>query len=730
MRSCWLIYSFLIILCGFIQVTRQDRNADPLIFTVASNHTDGLKRYLRSAKVQGFKENIKVLGFGQPWKGGNMKSLGGGYKINLLKKALKKFKSDTERIVLVTDGYDVIFLTSLDDIIRRFKSFNARIVFSAEGFCWPDKTLASQYPAITRGEPYLNSGGFIGFISDVYAMLTSSKVRDNDDDQLFYTKIYLDPAFREKHKIKLDHEAEIFQNLNGAVAKVELRFKKNEAYLQNTAYNTVPMIVHGNGHSKLVLNALGNYLARAWSPKEGCLNCYAGITKLPEDQAQTYPPILMALYIDRPTPFLEEFFQKIYHQDYPKFKLHLFIYNSIARHDSVITKFIGNSGSEYKSVQMIGHNDSIELSAAKSLAMDQCLRKECSGYFSVDSVAHLDNAQTLKLLVEQQRGIVGPLLVRREQTWSNFWGAIADNGYYARSADYMDIIRNKRRGLWNVPYITNCYLINVTLLSNPETRPVYTIEEIEPDMAFAMTNRHRDIFMYINNRYDFGHLVDPDNYDLSRKHPDLYEIISNKFDWQDRYIHENYSYNFSPHHKPIQPCTDVFWFPIVTTRFCREFIQIMESYGQWSDGSNHDFRLQGGYENVPTRDIHMNQVDYESQWLYFLKEYVRPLQELVFTGYFHDPPRSLMNFVVRYKPEEQPALRPHHDSSTYTINIALNEAGVDYEGGGCRFLRYNCSVTDTKVGWMLMHPGRLTHYHEGLQVTKGTRYIMISFVDP
>ena len=57
-----------------------------------------------------------------------------------------------------------------------------------------------------------------------------------------------------------------------------------------------------------------------------------------------------------------------------------------------------------------------------------------------------------------------------------------------------------------------------------------------------------------------------------------------------------------------------------------------------------------------------------------------------------------MNFVVRYKPDEQPFLRPHHDSSTYTINIALNHAGIDYEGGGCRFIRYNCSVLDTQKG--------------------------------
>lgn len=97
---------------------------------------------------------------------------------------------------------------------------------------------------------------------------------------------------------------------------------------------------------------------------------------------------------------------------------------------------------------------------------------------------------------------------------------------------------------------------------------------------------------------------------------------------------------------------------------------------------------------------------------------------------FPQPPRAIMNFVVRYKPDEQPSLRPHHDSSTYTVNIALNRAGIDFEGGGCRFIRYNCSIRATEMGWMLLHPGRLTHFHEGLQTTKGIRYIMVSFVDP
>ena len=38
-----------------------------------------------------------------------------------------------------------------------------------------------------------------------------------------------------------------------------------------------------------------------------------------------------------------------------------------------------------------------------------------------------------------------------------------------------------------------------------------------------------------------------------------------------------------------------------------------------------------------------------------------------------------MNFVVKYHPDKQYFLRPHHDSSTYTINVALNRRGIDYE---------------------------------------------------
>lgn len=49
---------------------------------------------------------------------------------------------------------------------------------------------------------------------------------------------------------------------------------------------------------------------------------------------------------------------------------------------------------------------------------------------------------------------------------------------------------------------------------------------------------------------------------------------------------------------------------------------------------------------MPTRDIHMKQVGLDIQWLYILKEYVRPLQELVFTGYYHNV--SLVSITILY----------------------------------------------------------------------------------
>lgn len=48
----------------------------------------------------------------------------------------------------------------------------------------------------------------------------------------------------------------------------------------------------------------------------------------------------------------------------------------------------------------------------------------------------------------------------------------------------------------------------------------------------------------------------------------------------------------------------------------------------------------GGYENVPTVDIHMNQIGYEMQWLQFLRDYIAPITEKLYPGYYTKVPIS------------------------------------------------------------------------------------------
>ncbi|VDP10604.1 unnamed protein product [Soboliphyme baturini] len=634
--------------------------------------------------------DVSLIGRRTTLKDNEVPSLAGGsQQVRLLREALHEYKNDDNLIVLFFDSYDVIVNADAEEILNRFYKHEAKVLFSADGNCWPDSTLAMKYPIVKFGKRYLNSGAFVGYAPEVYKMITHQPIDDGENDQLFYTMLYLDDHLREELNIKLDSTSEIFQNLKGAVedVSIDLSLPDKGPQLANNAYGTLPVIVHAAGSSRIHLNNFGNYLANWWNPKDGCVACHENTILLEQEDQQKWPTVQLSIFFVRAAPFIEFFFEYLMKLNYPKSRISLFIYN----------------------------------------------KKRCDYLFSVDSEVHLDNPETLHLLIEANsnnltRSFIAPLVVRLGKLWSNFWGAVTQDGFYARSFDYTAIL-NERRGLWNVPYVTNIYLIKSSRLAELKDAYSYAVAQ-DADMSFCQFCRDSGYFMFVDSQHYYGHLLDPEDFDTSVIHPDLYNIFQNKFDWERKYLHENYSNVLKPHYNFTLPCPDVYWFPLFSREFCRHLIDIMENFGKWSGGKNQDERLAGGYENVPTRDIHLNQVGFERQWLYILDTYVRPVQELVYLGYSKQPPRAIMNFVVRYHPDEQASLRPHHDASTYTTSTALNQVGSDYEGGGVRYVRYNCSIVDIEPGWTVLQPGRLTHYHEGLPTKKGIRYILVSFVDP
>ncbi|XP_061661729.1 procollagen-lysine,2-oxoglutarate 5-dioxygenase 2 [Syngnathoides biaculeatus] len=720
-----------------------------LVLTVATEETDGFRRFMQSAKY--FNYTVKVLGMGEEWKGGDVgRSIGGGQKVRLLKEAMEGLADQDDLVVLFVDSYDLIFAGGPEEILRKFQQANHKVLFAAEGLIWPDKRLADKYPSIRSGKRYLNSGGIMGYAPYVKRIVSQWNLHDNDDDQLFYTKIFVDPLQRDSLNMTLDHKCQIFQNLNGAIDEVLLKFGTNRVRVRNTAYDSLPVVVHGNGNTKMYLNYLGNYVPNTWNYEHGCSHCDDDVVDM--SQLKEHPNVLVGVFIEHPTPFLPEFFQRLMRLDYPKEKLEVFVHNNEVYHEKHMQRFWEEHRNVFGSLKVVGPEENLSQGEARNMAcMDLCRQDAaCDFYFSIDSDVMLTNTQTLKLLIEQNRKIIGPLVTRHNKLWSNFWGALSLDGYYARSEDYVDIVQRKRVGVWNIPYMAHVYLVRGDVLRTElKERNYFVLEKLDPDMALCKHTReltsHREkespspesfhmlrppkgVFMYLTNRHDFGRLISAANYNTSHYNSDLWQIFENPLDWKEKYIDPNYMKIFTENYLE-EPCPDVFWFPVFTEKACDELVEEMENHGSWSGGKHEDKRIAGGYETVPTDDIHMKQIGFDKEWLHFIREFIAPVTLKVFSGYYTKG-YAVMNFVVKYTPERQAYLRPHHDTSTFTINIALNNKDIDFQGGGCRFHRYNCSIESPRKGWSFMHPGRLTHLHEGLPTTNGTRYIAVSFIDP
>ncbi|KAJ2954356.1 hypothetical protein O0L34_g2618 [Tuta absoluta] len=410
------------------------------VLTVATDDNHGLQRYLRSAKTYGI--DVEVLGLGEKWKGGDMNYQGGGQKINLLKQKLNEMMKDQankDTIILFTDSYDVMFLGDMNSILSKFRSFeNTKVLFSAEQFCWPEAQLAFQYPKSDVPNRFLNSGGFIGYLPELAEIVNYKVIDDKQDDQLYYTKIYLDKSLRETLKISLDHYSAIFQNLNGALSDVKLTTNATQDWpvIENTVTKQIPLIVHGNGPSKLTLNHFGNYLAKSWSVEAGCALCKEKRIELNDE---LLPTVMMAVFIEQATPFLEEFLQQLEDTDYPKSKIHLLIRNNVEYHETEVDEFFQAHSKYYASAKRIKPSDFISEPEARNIAKDRCINSDCDYLFSIDSVSRIGKG-TLRHLISSGYDVVAPMLVRYGQAWSNFWGALNSAGFYARSSDYMDIV--------------------------------------------------------------------------------------------------------------------------------------------------------------------------------------------------------------------------------------------------------------------------------------------------
>ena len=428
--------------------------------------------------------------------------------------------------------------------------------------------------------------------------------------------------------------------------------------------------------------------------------------------------IFMALFLDKPVVFLEEWINKLLNLTYNKELITVMIYSQepveigkLDRYASVVCRV-----EDWDNAKM------------REDALQTFLGSQLDYYFTIDSTYHVEYDNLLEHLLQQESEFVSPMFTELGKFYykSNFWGDMDDRGYYVKSENYYDLCKREEECVFGVPFVKGCYMIEREGVQKiiEQTEHVYSVDELEKgwfDWTFCNHVRRTDMTMFVCNWENYGYILSGETV-KGKKHPSLFEVINNPKLWEARYLHPDY-------HKLDceEPIQDLFQFPLFSDRFCDELIEEMEHFGEWSNGNKTDKRLQGGYENVPTRDIHFKQINFGEQWEHIIQTYIAPVADKYYSGYVTKG--TNISFMVKYTPSGQPNLRPHHDASTYSLNVALNKRGIDFQGGGTYFLRQKYHHTTQPKGYGLIHPGRLTHYHEGVATTEGTRYIIVSFVE-
>ncbi len=183
--------------------------------------------------------------------------------------ALKKYVStlsETE-IVLCTDGYDVLYTQTEQDILAGFLGFNASLVFSGEKSCYHHFPESKNYfertgaPGLYR---YLNSGLMIGYAGAYQSMLknfldqqeelksefnkTAGTVGFFNDQTIYGRYACLNPG-----KVTIDTKARLFWTMTSEKYDINRYTEFSSNGIGNLESNTRPSLVHVSHLDKFYL---------------------------------------------------------------------------------------------------------------------------------------------------------------------------------------------------------------------------------------------------------------------------------------------------------------------------------------------------------------------------------------------------------------------------------------------------------------------------------------------
>jgi hypothetical protein len=133
------------------------------------------------------------------------------------------------------------------------------------------------------------------------------------------------------------------------------------------------------------------------------------------------------------------------------------------------------------------------------------------------------------------------------------------------------------------------------------------------------------------------------------------------------------------------------------------------------------------HEYYPTTDMLLTELGLDDIYYKVLERYIMPFAIYKFglDGRGWGSMKS-ENFLARYNTTAQGHLSIHHDMSDITCLVQLSDMD-EYEGGGTWFWRQK-KLVKSPIGYCTVHPGNITHKHGARPVSRGQRYIIVSFM--
>lgn len=703
---------------------------------------------------------VHITGIGTPWNGGDLSAgPGGAHKIILLRQYMvEKYQcnsnSNSDSIVVFVDGYDVVANLSKRELLESYhKHYDGQVVFAAERSCWPDKALIKEYPSPPHeSQPrYLNSGVFMGPVRLILDILNDPELMEcvpGDDDQLLYTHMFLS----KRYPMVLDYEQHVFQCLSMESKLVNLHHLR--PWLQFEGRR--PAFVHGNGGvvDKCWFERLQSYSSIGWNPTYGD---YRNVTH----PAPT--TIFGALFVDRDT-YPNEYMQRLLEVDRQPDEWRIYVMSEFMERAKSMRKQLVEEMTTTKEIRVVEckeHKDLLAMACVdfQNTPYSYLLVYGSSVIPTVDSVRRLE--QDLNAVT--WRSIVAPVLQKGKQNFANFWGGLSSTQWYQSSADYFEILGGKRRGCFPVPQVSE-----MVMMKRRAAIPAYALDGYETHIGswitYCRNARKNNHTIWVDNRSQLEDGKEVWSFDspLYANYSTLYEEpgqflaeggYSTPILWQRNYLVKSPDQLFFEEVEMDGWKHSGVWYgPLVTEKFCKEIrAAANRDPSRWKHVEDGQIDVRtGGKEHARTHDVHLKDIPYyplaedqspsevkQREQKQYMQRCIDYLMDAVIIPWSWDTlkfqlKRARLSFVVKYSMDVQRSLKWHHDASAISVDIALNNAGPgedEFEGGGVSYDRMNYSMQHGKMGYVALHPGRVTHRHRGNPITRGIREILVMFTE-